>query len=134
MKLGHVLLLAAIVCLVTVIAITQLYYLDRPLFVQDTTETEYIFFVADSAGFDVATDKLRLGAVAPGQRSQRVVTVHHASASSVSVRASGNGTEMLVFEREHPLINGSADIQFAVVSTPDAELGEYTGVVRFYFK
>jgi len=135
MKLAKVLLLMAGLCVFTVFLVLNAYVLiDRPLFPIATESLEYSFFVDDQLGFDIATDKLRLGAVRPGSLSRRTVEVYHPFASHVDVRVRGEGSRFLYPEFEtYALVNGSAEVLFIVSPLDGAEHKEYAGKVFFYF-
>lgn len=122
------------VAVLTVFATIQFFIIfDRPFFVEDTVRMEYSFHVADTAGFDVETDKLRLGAITHNSRARRSVTVSHENASEVHVRVRGPGQGLLTTDPVHTLINGSAEIEFVAAAHPDTPLGTYEGWVYFYF-
>ena len=134
MNVTKLVLLLVGVAVLTVFATIQLFIiLDRPLLVEDTARMEYSFQVADTAGFDVSTDKLRLGAITHGSRARRSITVAHESASEVHVRVRGPGQGLLTTDPVHALINGSAEIEFVAAARPDTPFGTYEGWVYFYF-
>lgn len=136
MKLLHVAGLCVLAALLSVASVWLVVERDVPSRVgAEQSQVEYVFFVNDSIGFDVARDKLRLGAVMPESRSRRNVSFSDPGASFVTASFSGRGSDWLsVQPRRAAFVNGSASLTVVVAPPFGAEFGVYRGNATFYVK
>lgn len=98
---------------------------------EEVQRVTYVYHIQPDSGVDVATDGLRLGAVAPGGGSRRDVTVSAQGLWNVTTRFTGSGSEYLRSEPASAVMQDNATFTIVLRAPRDATYGEYTGEAQF---
>ncbi len=134
MKLGKLILLLLVAAAISVGMTSYFYAL---CVVQEVLVVEAHAEVGDYVGFNLDTDKLYFGTVFPGGTSERAIFVSHYKKEPAFVTVSVKGP-MADWIEANPnkflIYNGTREVMFRVTPPKDAEFGNHTSTIRFFFK